>query len=208
MLCQSQRHVIAAECTRLHPVLTCFESILKCLHAHARLSNCSEHHSFVKEKFDKKMSVQIKILYGEDFSRCKVHSLFKSELSCLYLADFKRIVQNTVGTPKIIAKFTRRDLHDEIYKKRRNLSSKSTSDLGLDVLNRIYVNESLTAQSRAIFSEAKKFRSQYNFKFIWTRNGKVYLRKDESQLSPSFVFDTMQEFGDFRSKFLLNQSRD
>ena len=37
MLCQSQRHVIAAECTRLHPVLTCFESILKCLHAHARL---------------------------------------------------------------------------------------------------------------------------------------------------------------------------
>ena len=25
MLCQSQRHVIAAECTRLHPVLTCFE---------------------------------------------------------------------------------------------------------------------------------------------------------------------------------------
>ena len=73
-------------------------------------------------------------------------------------------------TPKIIAKFTRRDLRDEIYKKRRNLSSKSTSDLGLDVLNRIYVNESLTAQSRAIYSEAKKFRSQYNFKFIWTRN--------------------------------------
>ena len=59
-------------------------------------------------------------------------------------------------TPKIIAKFTRRDPRDEIYKNRRNLSSKSTSDLGLDVLNRIYVNESLTAQSRAIFSEAKK----------------------------------------------------
>jgi hypothetical protein len=60
-------------------------------------------------------------------------------------------------TPKIIGKFTWRDLCDEIYKKRQNLSSKSTSDLRLDVLNRIYVNDSLTAQSRAIVSEAKKF---------------------------------------------------
>ena len=49
MLCQSQRHVIATECTRLHPVLTCFESILKCLHAHARLLPCYLIHFEIKK---------------------------------------------------------------------------------------------------------------------------------------------------------------
>jgi hypothetical protein len=62
-------------------------------------------------------------------------------------------------TPKIIAKFTRRDLRDEIYKKRRNLSSKSTSDLGLDVSNRIYVNDSLTAQAEPFFPKQRNFEA-------------------------------------------------
>jgi hypothetical protein len=86
-------------------------------------------------------------------------------------------------TPKIIAKFARRDVRDIIYSKRRNLISKSTKDLGLIVENNIYINEILTAQSRAIFVDAKKFQKQYKFEFIWTKNGRVFLKKKDCLLN-------------------------
>ena len=40
MLCQSQRHVIAAECTRLHPVLTCFEGMVDFTGTGLRSADC------------------------------------------------------------------------------------------------------------------------------------------------------------------------
>jgi hypothetical protein len=106
------------------------------------------------------------------------------------------------NTPTIIAKFVRRYIRNMIYSRRRNLSSKSSTDLGFSTSNRIYINESLTPQSRAIFGEVKKFRNQHHFKFIWTRNGKVFLKKDESQQSIASVFDSMEEFEKFRRNFL------
>ena len=36
-------------------------------------------------------------MYGENFSRCKVHSIAKNVLTCLHYEDFFHIVQNTVG---------------------------------------------------------------------------------------------------------------
>ncbi|KAJ8718543.1 hypothetical protein PYW08_002780 [Mythimna loreyi] len=43
----------------------------------------------------------------------------------------------------------------------------------------IYVSESLTAQSKRIFAMARKFASEHNYKFCWTKHGTVYLRKVE-----------------------------
>ena len=43
------------------------------------------------------MSVRIKIIYGENFERCKVHSIGKDELSCLNYEDVFRIIKRTVG---------------------------------------------------------------------------------------------------------------
>ncbi len=43
------------------------------------------------------MSVQIKIIYSENFEQCKVHSIGKDELSCLNYEDFFRIIKRTVG---------------------------------------------------------------------------------------------------------------
>ena len=101
--------------------------------------------------------------------------------------------------PPIIAKFVRRDIRDVIYSKRRNLSLKSTQNLGLSASNRIYINESLTPQSRAILMEAKRFRNQNGFKFIWTRNGRVFLRKEEGQRV--HIFDSMKELEDFKGSY-------
>ena len=44
------------------------------------------------------MSVRIKIMYGEKFSRCKVHSIEKDLLNCLSYQDFFHLLQNAVGS--------------------------------------------------------------------------------------------------------------
>jgi cell division protein FtsB len=112
-----------------------------------------------------------------------------------------RLPSRRRGVPAIIAKFVQRDIRDLIYNNRRNLSSQTIQDLGFDTASRIYVNESLTAQSQAIFAEVKKFRNHHGFKYIWTRNGKVHLKISDSQQAKSHVFNSMQEFDDFKSRF-------
>ena len=112
---------------------------------------------------------------------------------------YDRLPTKRGNIPPIIAKFVRRDIRDVIYSKRRNLSLKSTQNLGLSASNRIYINESLTPQSRAILTEAKRFRNQNGFKFIWTRNGRVFLRKEEGQRV--HIFDSMKELEDFKGSY-------
>jgi chaperonin cofactor prefoldin len=112
-----------------------------------------------------------------------------------------RLPTRSGNVPPIIAKFVQREVRDVIYRNRKNLRSKSTENLGYETHNNIYINESLTAKSRAIFTEAKKFRNEHNFKFIWTKNGHVHLKKNDSQTSRTNVFKSMQEFKDFERGF-------
>lgn len=43
----------------------------------------------------------------------------------------------------------------------------------------IYLNEHLTQTNKAIFKEARAFAKQKQLKFVWVRNGNVFLRKDD-----------------------------
>ena len=45
--------------------------------------------------------------------------------------------------------------------------------------NNIYINEQLNPGSRKIFNMASAKKRELNWKFIWTKNGVVFLRKDE-----------------------------
>jgi hypothetical protein len=93
----------------------------------------------------------------------------------------------------IIAKFTRRNTRDAIYKKKWYQSSKSSLDLGFLQENRLYINES-SAQCRAILAEVKKFKRRYHFKYVWTKQGKILLKKDENRSSEVHAFTSMKEF--------------
>uniref|UniRef100_A0A146MBL4 FP protein C-terminal domain-containing protein n=1 Tax=Lygus hesperus TaxID=30085 RepID=A0A146MBL4_LYGHE len=46
--------------------------------------------------------------------------------------------------------------------------------------NRIFVNESLTFAKRQILKQAKIFKRTHNYKFVWVRNGRVMMKKDEN----------------------------
>lgn len=84
-----------------------------------------------------------------------------------------------MSTPAIIAKFVRRDTKDKFYKARKQLKDCTTGELGYEVSNRIFINESLTEENRGVFNESLKFKKEQKFAFIWTSNGKTYLRKNK-----------------------------
>ena len=74
----------------------------------------------------------------------------------------------------IIAKFVRRNVRDQVYKSRKNLKDKSTKDIDHNLPDsKIFVTESPTKRNRAM-----AIKRSLDYKFIWTSNGKIFLRKD------------------------------
>lgn len=43
---------------------------------------------------------------------------------------------------------------------------------------RIYLNENMTAYYKNLFWKVKTFARERNFKYVWYRNGKIMMRKD------------------------------
>ncbi|EDO49528.1 predicted protein [Nematostella vectensis] len=83
-----------------------------------------------------------------------------------------------VNTPtaSIIVKFARRDVRDRFYAGRKHLRDKSVRDTRTD--NKIYISESLSPGNRELFKAALSARHDLKFKYIWTQNRKVFLRKN------------------------------
>lgn len=44
----------------------------------------------------------------------------------------------------------------------------------------IYVNESRTDMRRKLLVKAKLFKKDMNWKFVWTKNGKIFLRHTDN----------------------------
>ncbi len=100
----------------------------------------------------------------------------------------------------IIAKFTRRDTRDRIMSVKKNLRHKSAWDLGFDSETSLYINESLTPKCRLLLKEVRHYKRNYNFKYVWSKQGKIYLRKDDSSSSPVLTFTTLKEFEDYKNR--------
>lgn len=85
------------------------------------------------------------------------------------------------STPAIIVKFVRRDVKEKYYKARKKLKEFTVQDLTMHDFassSGIYINESLTDHNKEIFKESLRFKKINKFDFIWTSNGRTYLRKD------------------------------
>ena len=62
---------------------------------------------------------------------------------------------------------------------RKQLKDLTTRDLGYSEKNKIYLAESLTERNRILFKDCLKVKKDMEFKFIWTLNGKIFMRKDK-----------------------------
>ena len=83
----------------------------------------------------------------------------------------------------IIVKFASRRTRDAAYSKRNLLKTVQTHDFGIATerdSSKIYLNESLSRSNKALFSQALGFKKTHNVKFLWTRNGNIYMRLSET----------------------------
>jgi hypothetical protein len=109
--------------------------------------------------------------------------------------------------PPIIIKFVRRDMRDKVYNMMRNLSTKNTADLGFDEEYRIYMNESLTQKSRELLWKVKEYKRENRYKYVWTKYGKVLLKKDAILSSQVFSFTSLKDFDQFKAGLNSRQQR-
>lgn len=87
---------------------------------------------------------------------------------------------NRENPPGIIVKFVRRIDKEEMLKKRRVKRTLSTRHLGRPDDRTIYINESLSPARRRLHAMAKQFQKEKAYKFLWVRNGRIFLRKEEN----------------------------
>lgn len=87
--------------------------------------------------------------------------------------------QNGNNPPGIIVKFVRRLDKEEFIRKRRVKRTLSTRHINRPDDRPIYVNESLSPSRRRLLAMAKTVQRENNYKFLWVRNGRIFLRKIE-----------------------------
>lgn len=82
----------------------------------------------------------------------------------------------------LVVSFTRRSKRDDFINKAKSRKSLDSRDILVSgPQRRVYVNERLTSDCRRLFRSARNFVRENGFKYCWTRNGKVYIRKGEGK---------------------------
>jgi uncharacterized protein YoxC len=97
------------------------------------------------------------------------------------------------ASAKIIVKFTRRDTKAKFYQGRLRLKDKTTRDLGFlrSPEHKLYISESLSPRKNQLFKKCLKFKRDKFFRYIWTYNGRIYLRKNST--SPTHAINVVAD---------------
>ncbi|CAB0002782.1 unnamed protein product [Nesidiocoris tenuis] len=67
----------------------------------------------------------------------------------------------------------------EAIKKHKDFSAKDVHNSFSNASTRIYINDQLTPDNRRLFWMSRRFAAEYQFKFCWTTEGRILLKKDE-----------------------------
>ncbi|KOB51849.1 Zinc finger DNA binding protein [Operophtera brumata] len=99
----------------------------------------------------------------------------------------------------IVVRFCRRALKDQLLTAARVRRGITTEDSGLPAPHRrFYVNERLTKVNRQLFGRARDLGTRLGWRFIWTRDGRIYARRHQGVDSPRLRIRTE---GDLRRVF-------
>ena len=121
---------------------------------------------------------------------------------------------NQATDSKLIVKFTRRAVRDEFYASRKEVAGKKASSIkslkdlevqSLDLTKKVYITESLTPTRKKLFGSLNKLKKDLKWKFIWTNNGRIYLKKVENS-SRTFKFESIDDLENFKKKELHQSS--
>ncbi|XP_047984695.1 uncharacterized protein LOC125225161 [Leguminivora glycinivorella] len=84
------------------------------------------------------------------------------------------------GRPRpLVVRLTRRAPRDRLLAAARVRRDVTTDGMGLaEPARRFYVNERLTRHNRQLFHKAREDASRMHWKYVWTRDGAIFARKD------------------------------
>ena len=81
------------------------------------------------------------------------------------------------ASPPIIVRFVSRDVRNQLYVNRKLARTANILEFSLQGAVNVYINENLIQSRKKLFCHAKQKAIANNFKFYWTVNGNVYVRK-------------------------------
>lgn len=100
--------------------------------------------------------------------------------------------------PSIIVQVKSRPLRDNFVKAAIKKKFK-LSDLGIASTGNVYVSEHLTSHRAKLYYEARMLRKNHNYKYVWIRGGKVFLKKDDSPESRTIEVRNIDVINQLRS---------
>lgn len=147
------------------------QKMLRSVEQYSR-SNCLEIHGVPEERSESVIDVVKKVgrvlnYDVRDEMIDAVHRLAKNP-------------RNPSAHRGIIVKFCRRLEMEQFRAKTRVKNGFAASELGYKTESRVFVNLSLSKDTRILWTETRAFRQQRNYKYAWISNsGKIFLRKEE-----------------------------
>ncbi|XP_069364703.1 uncharacterized protein [Maniola hyperantus] len=88
----------------------------------------------------------------------------------------------TKRSRRLVVRLSRRQLRDEFLQSARVRRGATSADIGADATpRRFYVNERLTSTNRKLFYSAREAARSLQWKFTWTKRGRIYTRQGEGK---------------------------
>ena len=152
------------------------------------------------EQYGRRMMVDVRGIPREKTEDHIIKNLAKLTNSGIDINDID-ITHRTSSSNEasIIVKFTSRKARDMFFKSKKNLKGKTTKDLGYKQENKIFINESLTAQNGDLLRTARsELLVENGYQYARTVNGNVFVRYNEN--SPKTHVKSKMDIHDLKSK--------
>lgn len=91
---------------------------------------------------------------------------------------------NKNRSPSLVVQFiyrSQRDAWIASYKKKKVLNAKEVNSIFPN--DRVYINEHLSPENKQLLAQVKKRSRELNIRYVWTREGKCYVRRNDGQNS-------------------------
>ena len=88
--------------------------------------------------------------------------------------------RNNSGSSPIIVRFTNRVIRNQIYANRKKARFVDLKNFSVSDTKNIFVNENLTPTRKQLFWKTKQEVKNNSWKYIWTHNGNVFVKKDDN----------------------------
>ncbi|XP_037298303.1 uncharacterized protein LOC119190444 [Manduca sexta] len=91
-------------------------------------------------------------------------------------------VENSMRTPRpVVVTLTRRAPRDQLLRAARVRRGVTTEKIEVPGNPRqVFINEHLTKENRILFSKARTTGKELKFKYVWTSNGNIFMRRSET----------------------------